>query len=227
MMESLGLAPTYVDYQVGLRAQERVHNEVQRGARDDTVLFCEHEPVYTAGRQARPDEYPWDGTPVVEIPRGGKVTWHGPGQLVAYPIVRLAIPLNAVKYVRALEGIIMDVLSDLGVHSTRVEGRTGVWLPADDRGPERKIAAIGIHISKWITMHGLALNCNNDLRPFGRIIPCGIEDAGVTSISQELGREITPADVIERLQLGFRSSAALHELLAQSRPEQPRPEKVA
>lgn len=226
-MESLGLAPAYVDYPTGLRAQERVHDEVSRGAREDTVLFCEHDPVYTAGRQARPEEFPWDGTPVVEVPRGGKVTWHGPGMLVAYPIVRLAIPLNAVKYVRALEGIIMGVLSDLGLATMRVDGRTGVWLPADDRGPQRKIAAIGVHIAKWTTMHGLALNCNNDLRPFGRIIPCGIEDAGVTSISQELGREVSPADVIEPMERGFQTSHALGELLARSRPGQPLPDKVA
>jgi lipoyl(octanoyl) transferase len=163
----------------------------------DTLLLLEHHPVYTAGRRTAPDERPTDGTPVIDVDRGGKITWHGPGQLVGYPIVRLANPIDVVNYVRRLEEALIAVCDRFGLTSAgRVEGRSGVWLPADDSRVERKIAAIGIRVQREVTMHGFEINCNADLTAFERIIPCGIRDAGVTSLSAELGRTVTVADVL-------------------------------
>lgn len=198
--ERVGFDPDFVDYRSCLQLQQEVHDQIVAGERGNTVMLLEHNPVYTAGRRTEKHEYPWDGTEVVPIGRGGKLTYHGPGMLVGYPIMRLPIPLDVVKVVRVLEEIIIAVVKDFGVEATTVEGRSGAWVPSDERGPDRKISAIGVQVSKRVTMHGFALNCSNDLRPFGKIIPCGITDAGVTSISQETGNQIDPADVVERME---------------------------
>jgi lipoyl(octanoyl) transferase len=162
----------------------------------DTLLLLEHPSVYTAGKRTTPDERPNDGTQVVDVDRGGKITWHGPGQLVGYPIVKLADPVDVVQFVRRLEQALIAVCDKLGVRTGRVEGRSGVWLPADDHRPERKIAAIGIRVQRGVTMHGFEINCDADLSAFDRIIPCGIRDAGVTSLSAELGRTVSVAEVL-------------------------------
>ena len=193
--EHLGFAPDHVDYLTAWDRQREVHAEVVAGG-EDTVLLLEHERVYTAGKRTEPHERPFDGTPVVDVDRGGKITWHGPGQLVGYPIVRLPSPVDVVAHVRRLEEMMIRVCADLGLAATRVEGRSGVWVPADDRGPDRKIGAIGIRVSQDVTMHGFALNCDCDLSWSQVIVPCGIADAGVTSLSQELGRDVTVAEVL-------------------------------
>lgn len=181
--------------------QREVHAEVAAGTREDTVLLCEHEDVYTAGRRTASWDRPVDGTPVVDVDRGGRITWHGPGQLVGYPIVRLAQPIDVVRYVRALEETLIRTCADLGLSAVRVDGRSGVWFAADldsPRGPlrERKVAAIGVRVAKGVTMHGFALNCEPDLGSFGRIVPCGIPDADVTSLSAETGRRVSIAEVL-------------------------------
>ncbi|HEY7815958.1 MAG TPA: lipoyl(octanoyl) transferase LipB [Nakamurella sp.] len=163
----------------------------------DTVLLLEHPPVYTAGKRTRPTDRPDDGTPVVDVDRGGRITWHGPGQLVGYPIVKLAHPIDLVAYIRLLEHVLVSACADLGLNTIRVSGRSGAWLPADGTRPDRKVAAIGVRVAKDVTMHGFALNCDPDLTWFDRIVPCGITDAGVTSLSVELGRRVTVADVID------------------------------
>ncbi len=156
----------------------------------DTLLLLEHPPVYTAGRRTEPHEKPADGTPVVDTDRGGKITWHGPGQLVGYPIIGLAEPLDVINYVRRLEESLMAVCAELGLDTVRVDGRSGVWVPAGAGRPERKVAAIGVRVARATTLHGFALNCDCDLGAFGGIVPCGISDAGVTSLSAELGRAV-------------------------------------
>ncbi|KAA9393433.1 lipoyl(octanoyl) transferase LipB [Kocuria coralli] len=206
--ERLGFAPDFVPYRPALEVQKTVHQQVVAEERANTVLLVEHEPVYTAGRRSSAEEYPADGTEVVEIGRGGKITWHGPGQLVAYPIMRLKTPIDVVKFVRDLEQLVISVVGRFGVEATTVEGRSGAWIPADDRGGDRKISAIGVQVSRRTTMHGIALNCSNDLAPFGDFIPCGISDAGVTSISRELGRNVAPADVVEVMIEEFRRREA-------------------
>jgi lipoyl(octanoyl) transferase len=193
--EHLGFAPDYVDYRAAWDTQREVHAGVVAGG-EDTVLLLEHERVYTAGKRTEPHERPFDGTPVVDVDRGGKITWHGPGQLVGYPIVRLPSPVDVVAHVRRLEEMMIRVCADLGLEAGRVEGRSGVWVDADERGPARKIGAIGIRVSQDVTMHGFALNCDCDLSWAQVIIPCGIPDAGVTSLSQELGRDVTVAEVL-------------------------------
>jgi lipoyl(octanoyl) transferase len=162
----------------------------------DTLLLLEHPSVYTAGRRTTPDERPTDGTPVIDVDRGGKITWHGPGQLVGYPIVKLADPVDVVAYVRRIEQALIAVCDKLGVPTGRVEGRSGVWLPATADRPERKIAAIGIRVQRGVTMHGFEINCDADLTAFDRIVPCGIRDAGVTSLSAELGRDVPVSEVL-------------------------------
>jgi lipoyl(octanoyl) transferase len=161
------------------------------------VLLLEHPAVYTAGKRTQPQDRPTDGTPVVDVDRGGRITWHGPGQLVGYPIVRLAAPIDVVRYVRALEEALILTCADLGLSAIRVEGRSGVWFGADPgRGlRERKVAAIGVRVSRSVTMHGFALNCEPDLSVYDRIVPCGIPDADVTSLSAELGRRVSIAEV--------------------------------
>lgn len=222
--EVVGIGDDPVDYQRAWDYQRAVHAQVCSGERPDTVLLLEHLPVYTAGKRTEPHERPDDGTPVIEVDRGGKITWHGPGQLVGYPIVRLPDPVDVVAHVRRLEHALIGMCADLGVSADVVKGRTGVWIAADPvpagpalAGPaapitgvgpiggaasspaprrERKVAAIGIRVSQGVTMHGFAINCNPDLSAFGHIVPCGIDDADVTSLSAELGRDVTVAEVL-------------------------------
>ncbi|WP_433605175.1 lipoyl(octanoyl) transferase LipB [Prescottella agglutinans] len=188
-----------VDY-VEAWEQQRVLAEARANDEGtDTMLLLEHPAVYTAGRRTAPEDRPMDGTPVIDVDRGGKITWHGPGQLVGYPIVKLAEPVDVVSYVRRIEQALITVCTDLGVTCGRVEGRSGVWLPAaliDGQWlPERKVAAIGVRVQRGVTMHGFALNCNAALDGFDNIVPCGIRDAGVTTLSRELGRDVTIDDV--------------------------------
>jgi lipoyl(octanoyl) transferase len=187
-----GLLP----YQDAWRMQRELHEARVADTAPDTVLLLQHPPVYTAGKRTEPWERPLDGAPVIEVDRGGKITWHGPGQLVGYPIVKLPRPLDVVAYVRRMEQLLSDVCAEFGLSTMRVPGRTGVWLPADADRPQRKVAAIGIRVSRRVTLHGFALNCDADLSWFDRIVPCGINDAGVTSISAELERNVAVADVL-------------------------------
>jgi lipoyl(octanoyl) transferase len=182
-----------VEYQKAWDAQRRIHEEVASGERPNTLLLLEHPSVYTAGRRTDEAERPADGTPVIDVDRGGRITWHGPGQLVGYPIVKLQKPTELVGFVREIESALINVCADLGISGVRVDGRSGVWI-CDDRG-ERKIAAIGIRVAKGVTMHGFALNVNPNLEAFGQIVPCGISDADVTSLELELGRPITVDEV--------------------------------
>ena len=185
-----------LDYQQAWQWQRQLHGQRVAGEIADTALLLEHPPVYTAGRRTEAWERPVDGAPVIDVDRGGKITWHGPGQLVGYPIVRLPDPMDVVAYVRRIEQILMAVCAELGLPTCQVPGRSGVWLPADQRGPERKIAAIGIRVAQGVTLHGFALNCNPDLGWYDRIVPCGIADAGVTSLTAELDRQVTVAEVL-------------------------------
>ena len=208
-----GLDGQHILYDDGLTTQRTTHADVTAGRTPDTVLLLEHAAVFTAGKRTSPDERPTDGTPVIDVDRGGKITWHGPGQLVGYPILRLAEPIDVVGYVRWLEGVLIDVLAELGVPGERVEGRSGVWLPGHGTTPDghpadEKIAAIGIRVAEGVTMHGFALNCSNSLDPYEKIVACGIRDAGVTTISRVLGRTVTPQDVAPLIQ------AALDRALA-------------
>jgi lipoyl(octanoyl) transferase len=183
--------PGLVPYEDGWALQRARHAEVADGA-EDLVLLLQHEPVYTAGKRTDPWERPSDGTPVVDVDRGGKITWHGPGQLTGYPLLRLADPVDVVAYVRRTEQLLLDVCADLGLATARVDGRSGVWTPDG----ARKVAAIGIRVARGVTMHGFALNCDPDLSAYDRIVPCGIADAGVTSLSRELGRDVTVEQVL-------------------------------
>jgi lipoyl(octanoyl) transferase len=196
--EVLGLAPNYVDYQRAWDIQREVHGQVAKGLRGDTVLLLEHDGVYTAGKRTEDVERPVDGTPVIDVDRGGKITWHGPGQLVGYPIMRLPEPIDVVGYVRWLEQVLIDSIAELGLHTERVEGRSGVWAPLGDT--HVKIAAIGIRVAEKVTMHGFALNCNNSLDPYETIIACGIKDATTSTISELLNRDVTPAMASEVIQ---------------------------
>jgi lipoyl(octanoyl) transferase len=184
-----------VDYQTAWQLQRELADARVAGG-PDTLLLLEHPPVYTAGRRTLPEERPVDDTPVVDTDRGGKITWHGPGQLVGYPIIGLAEPLDVVNFVRRLEESMIKVCAQLGLETGRVEGRSGVWVPSDGKRPARKIGAIGIRVARATTLHGFALNCDCDLDSFGAIVPCGISDAGVTSLSAELGRQVTVVDVL-------------------------------
>ncbi|WP_167050842.1 lipoyl(octanoyl) transferase LipB [Salinibacterium sp. ZJ77] len=197
-----GLSANSVSYSTALERQRALHADVASGRAPDTVLLLEHPSVYTAGKRTEPEERPRDGTPVIDVDRGGKITWHGPGQLIGYPIVRLADPLDVVAYVRRLEQLLIEVIGEFGVHGERVDGRSGVWIPRDGT-PHDKIAAIGIRVSDGVTMHGFALNCSNDLAPYARIVACGIRDAGVTTLSRELGRTVAPSDVVDAIMARF------------------------
>lgn len=190
------LGPSPVDYAWAWDLQRTLHDEIVAGTADDTVLLLEHEPVYTAGRRTEPLDRPMDGTPVVDVDRGGRITWHGPGQLVGYPIVRLPMPLDVIGHVRRMEDALIAACADLGLATARITGRSGVWVAADDRGPERKVAAIGVRVAQGVTLHGFALNCDCDLGAFDRIVPCGIRDAGVTSLTAELGRRVTVEEAL-------------------------------
>jgi lipoyl(octanoyl) transferase len=201
-----------VPYERAWQHQREIHAAVVAGTAPDTVLLLEHPSVYTAGKRTEAWERPFDGTPVIDVDRGGKITWHGPGQLVGYPIVRLPDPVDVVAYVRRLEGMLIDVCAELGLSGGRVEGRSGVWLPADERGPDRKIGAIGIRVARGVTLHGFALNCDADLSAFDRIVPCGISDAGVTSLTKELRRDVPVAEVLPLVEarLGTLLAAPAH-----------------
>lgn len=195
-----GFGDRAVDYEAAWAEQRALHARRVADEVGDCVLLLEHPPVYTAGKRTEPHERPIDGTPVVDVDRGGKITWHGPGQLVGYPIVKLPQPIDVVGFVRRLEDALMAVCADAGLATTRIEGRSGVWVPGDEPGsgtrPERKVAAIGLRVAQGVTMHGFALNCDCDLSAYGRIVPCGLPDAGVTSLSAELGRTVSVQDVL-------------------------------
>jgi len=203
----------HIEYHEGWDLQRSTHESVRTEVQADTVFFLEHASVYTAGVRTHRDEFPTDGTEVIKVDRGGQITWHGPGQVVAYPIIKLARPFDVVEYIRTLEQAVMDVCTTLGVDTMRVEGRSGVWVAADSPDVpsprrERKVCAIGARVAKGVTMHGLALNCDADLTAFDRIVPCGIDDADVTSLTAELGRRVTVDEVRPLLE------AALIERLA-------------
>jgi len=183
-----------VDYRVAWQLQRELA-DARAADGTDTLLLLEHPSVYTAGRRTLTHERPVDGTPVIDTDRGGKITWHGPGQLVGYPIIGLAEPLDVVNYVRRIEESLIKVCTDVGLQVGRIDGRSGVWVPAGCGRPARKVAAIGVRVSRSTTLHGFALNCDCDLGAFGTIVPCGISDAGVTSISAELGRQVSVDDV--------------------------------
>ena len=182
-----------VPYEEALANQRFVHSEVSQGIRPNTLILLEHPSVYTAGKRTTEIEKPSDGTPVIDVDRGGKITWHGPGQLVGYPIVKLAKPTELVGFVREIEAGLIKVCSEFGITTQRVDGRSGVWIR--DALGDRKIAAIGIRVAQGVSMHGFALNVNPELGAFNRIIPCGIDDAEVTSMAQELSRVISIDEV--------------------------------
>ncbi len=213
----VGLGPDAVDYLAAWELQRTVHERVATGDLPPTVLLLEHPPVFTCGKRTEPHERPADagGAPVIDVDRGGKITFHGPGQLVGYPIVPLPDHVLVVDYVRRVEEALIAVCADLGVRTARVPGRSGVWLRADpERGlPERKVAAIGIRVSRGVTMHGFALNCDVDLGWYDRFLPCGIADAGVTSLTAEVGRPIAVPDILPsvRAHLGDLLSWAPYE----------------
>ncbi|MGG7102798.1 lipoyl(octanoyl) transferase LipB [Rhodococcus sp. 24CO] len=194
-VDNLGL----IDYTAAWDRQRELAADRADNIGQDRLLLLEHPAVYTAGRRTEPADRPVDGTPVIDVDRGGKITWHGPGQLVGYPIVKLAEPVDVVRYVRLIEEALTTVCTDMGVTCGRIDGRSGVWLPAELSGgqwkPERKVAAIGVRVQRGVALHGFALNCNSVLTGFDNIIPCGIRDAGVTTLSQELDRDVTVAEV--------------------------------
>ena len=182
-----------IDYEKAWEVQRTIHSEVVEKTRPNTLLLLQHPSVYTAGRRTDASERPLDGTPVIDVDRGGKITWHGPGQLVGYPIVRLAKPSELVGFVREIEAGLIAVCKEFGIQTQCVKGRSGVWI-CDETG-DRKIAAIGIRVAQGVTMHGFALNVSPDLSAFEQIVPCGILDAEVTSMEKELGRHITIEEI--------------------------------
>ena len=200
-----GLDPDFVPYLDGLALQRTIHKEVVQGTRLDTCILLEHEGVYTAGKRTEDSERPDDGTEVIDVDRGGKITWHGPGQLVGYPIMKLPNPIDVVGYVRWLEQVLIDVCADFDLKTERVEGRSGVWAPVG--GTHLKIAAIGIRVADHTTMHGFALNCSNSLDPYDTIIACGIKDAGTSTISALTGKLVTPAMAAERVKVRLQDIA--------------------
>ena len=190
-----GLEPNFVDYEQAWELQRTIHAEVASGARQNTCVLLEHSPVYTAGKRTELEEHPQDGTRVIPVDRGGKITWHGPGQLVGYPIMQLPNPIDVVGYVRWLEQVLIDSIAEFGIKGERVDGRSGVWVLRD--GDFVKVAAIGIRVADATTMHGFALNCNNSLQPYETIIACGIKDAATSTLSELTGKNITTAMAAE------------------------------
>ena len=189
-----------VDYVEMWDRQAELAAQRADGLINDQLLFLEHPNTYTAGKRTQPEDRPTNGLPVVDVDRGGRITWHGPGQLVCYPIIKLAEPVDVVDYVRRVEEAIIQVARDLGLQDAgRVDGRSGVWIPGNDTRPERKVGDLGIRVTRGVTMHGLALNCNNTLEFYQHIVPCGITDAGVTTLSAELGRDVDTHDMIAPL----------------------------
>jgi lipoyl(octanoyl) transferase len=227
----LGLGSEQVDYQATWDVQRAIHAEVSAGTRPDTVLLLEHSSVYTAGKRTEPHERPLDGTPVIDVDRGGKITWHGPGQLVGYPIVRLPESVLVVDYVRRLEEALIAALAEYGLNTGRIRGRSGVWLAAEDQRLERKIAAIGVRVAAGTTMHGFALNIAPDLRWFDRIIPCGLTGVGVTSMAAELDRHLTITEVAQALRPHLQHYLAFEEYVQSpdigSSPDTPAHHRVA
>jgi lipoyl(octanoyl) transferase len=200
-----GFGGNAIPYLSGWDLQRRLHEQRVSGAIGDTCLMLEHEPVYTAGKRTSPLDRPLTdpGIPVIDVDRGGKITWHGPGQLVGYPIVQLSEPVDVIAYVRAVEEALIRACAEVGVHTSRVEGRSGVWVTGPGRGgtQDRKVGAIGIRVSRGVTMHGFALNCDCDLSWYDQIVPCGIRDAGTTTLSAEAGDQVTVAamtGIVER-----------------------------
>lgn len=185
-----------LEYLQAWELQRRIHAAVAAGDEPDTLVLLEHESVYTAGRRTQPEDRPVDGSPVIDVDRGGRITWHGPGQIVGYPILRLPEPLDVVGHVRRIEELLIGTCQRFGVTGERVEGRSGVWVP---HAPPRKIAAIGVRVSRAVTMHGFALNVDCDMTAYDRIVPCGIQDAGVTSLAIETGRPVQSGAVLDEI----------------------------
>ncbi len=199
-----GFGRNAVDYRAGWQAQRALHAQRVADEIGDVVWLLEHTPVYTAGKRTEAQDRPVDGTPVVEVDRGGKITWHGPGQLVGYPITKLPEHVYVVDFVRRLEEALIRVCADLGLATGRVKGRSGVWLAADGLRPQRKVAALGVRVSRRVTMHGLALNCDNSLDAYDAIVPCGIRDAAVTTLSAELSRDVGVGEAVPHVQYHLR-----------------------
>lgn len=200
-IQNLDVGTALHDYDTMWQRQRELHAEVVSGERNDVFLLLEHEPVFTAGRRTEESDLPSDGAQVIEVDRGGRITWHGPGQLVGYAITRLPQPLDVVAHVRRLEQLMIRVCADFGVQAHTIEGRSGVWVSSDNSPvphftTANKIGAVGVRVAKGVTLHGLSLNVNCDLSWANNIVPCGISDAGVTSLSRELDREITTAEVV-------------------------------
>jgi len=207
-----------VEYQSAWDQQRELHHKVVTENHPDVAVLLEHQNVYTAGRSTKPEDRPTDSSPVFDIDRGGRITWHGPGQIVCYPIMKLDDPVDVVAHVRRLELLIMNVCSKLGLETTQIEGRSGVWVKGNGF-PDKKIAAIGIRVAKKATMHGFALNCNNSLEAFRRIVPCGIGDADVTTISLELGRDVSVAEVTPLIEEELRNGALKRNVSKRSKVE--------
>lgn len=199
-LQRLGL----IEYPIALEMQRHIHQQVATGSRENTLLLLEHPSVFTAGKRTLDSEKPQDGTPVIDVDRGGKITWHGPGQLIGYPIVKLAKPTELVGFVREIEATIIAICAELGIAGLRIDGRSGVWV-RDSKG-DRKIAAIGIRVASGVSMHGFAINVNPDLSNFNRIVPCGISDAAVTSLAVELKRDVTLEEILPIVEKYFYQS---------------------
>lgn len=214
----VGFGERAVPYEPAWDLQRRTHAGRVAGEIADTALLLEHRPVYTAGKRTAPADRPAGdpGAPVIDVDRGGSITWHGPGQLTCYPIVRLAVPVNLIGYVRLLEGVMMDACAELGLETIRITGRTGLWVPGS---PDRKIGSIGIRVSRGVTMHGFQINCDPDMAWFDRIVACGIDDAGSTSLTAELGRTVPVAEVVplveRHLGAALEATETFHRTLAQ------------
>ena len=207
-----------VEYQSAWDQQRELHHKIVTENHPDVAVLLEHQNVYTAGRSTKPEDRPTDSSPVFDIDRGGRITWHGPGQIVCYPIIKLDDPVDVVAHVRRLELLIMNVCSKLGLETTQIEGRSGVWVKGNGL-PDKKIAAIGIRVAKKATMHGFALNCNNSLVAFRNIVPCGIGDADVTTISLELGRDVSVAEVTPLIEEELRNGALKRNVSKRSKVE--------
>jgi len=207
-----------VEYLSAWDKQRELHHKIVTENHPDVAVLLEHQNVYTAGRSTKPEDRPTDSSPVFDIDRGGRITWHGPGQIVCYPIMKLDDPVDVVAHVRRLELLIMNVCSKLGLETTQIEGRSGVWIKGNGY-PDKKIAAIGIRVAKKATMHGFALNCNNSLEAFRNIVPCGIGDADVTTISLELGRDVSVAEVTPLIEEELRNGALKRNVSKRSKVE--------
>ena len=207
-----------VEFQSAWDRQRELHHKIVNENHPDVAVLLEHQNVYTAGRSTKPEDRPTDSSPVFDIDRGGRITWHGPGQIICYPIMKLDDPVDVVAHVRRLELLIMNVCSKLGLETTQIEGRSGVWVRGNGL-PDKKIAAIGIRVAKKATMHGFALNCNNSLVAFRNIVPCGIGDADVTTISLELGRDVSVAEVTPLIEEELRNGALKRNVSKRSKVE--------